>query len=136
MMGFQIKNLSVVNDIMQEGEIKLENTSSFDVKYNQESELTHAFLTERIEIDGHPEEYSVCLVVEGVFHVSGVKRISDKRTAHLKLYNDLFPYASHILSHLALDCGMPGLTIQKHPVELDEVHFGEKPQSGKIIEMK
>ena len=138
MNGFKINNLSILNDIKEEGEKKLKNTFDFNVEYDRESELAFAFLTEKIEMVGDPKEFYIDLVLEGVFHVTGIKNKNDRKNVHLKLYDALFPYASHVLSHITLDCGLPGLMIQKHPLELGEVHLGETPQNknGKIIDMK
>ena len=138
MAGFRIKNLSILNDIEENGEVRLRSSFDFTVDYDKDSEAAVAVLTERIELDGYPEQYHIELALEGAFQVSGVKNNSDRKAAHLKFYDSLFPYADQILACLVLNCGFAGLRLQKHEMDLENIHFGEKPEKkpGKVIEMK
>ena len=140
MDGFRIRRLSIQNNIGGNGPVKLRSSFDFDVDFDEESETAVAVLTERIELDEHPEQYHIELALEGFFQYSGINNKNDRKIAHSKLYDALFPYADQILAYLVLDCGFAGLRIEKHKMDLEHIHFGEKPKpekkNGKIIEMK
>ena len=57
--------------------------------------------------------------------------------AHVKCYDELFPYANQIMTYLAINTGMQGFSMKKTPIEFADVNFGTKPEnsmdSGKVI---
>lgn len=136
LMGFKICNLSIYNNIEGDGPVKLKHSFHFDAKFDEESKMALGTLTEKIELDGHYEQFHLNLEIQGVFEIENIKSNNDKKAANLIFYEELFPYASQIIAYLALDCGFPGLRIEKHTLELNSIHFGERPKNGKIIEMK
>lgn len=137
MIGFKIVGLELLNRIQEAGPVQLGNRYDFDVKFNSEG-VSCATIKETIEMVGHPELFHIDLALEGIFETEGVESMEDKKEAHLRCHDELFPYAKQIISHLCLDTGLPGLSIPKSRMELDKIHCGEKPKSknGKIIDLK
>lgn len=135
--AYKICKLEILNEI-SEGPVKLKNSFDFDVEFDKEGKIAFGTLSENVELIESQEQFHMNIEIKGVFQINGVKSSNDRKEAHLKIYDSLFPYAHQIISHLGLDCGIPDLNIPKHPMKLDSIHFGEKPgkKNGKIIEMK
>lgn len=136
MLGYKIVGLELLNRLQEAGPVQLGNSYDFDVKFNREG-VSYATIKVTIEMIDHPEMFHIDLVLQGMFEIE-VKSMEDKKEAHLKCHDELFPYAKQIISHLCLDTGLPGLSIPKSCMELDKIHCGEKPKSknGKIIDLK
>lgn len=136
MLGYKIVGLELLNRLQEPGPVQLGNSYDFDVEFNREG-VSYATIKETIEMVGHPELFHIDLALEGMFEIE-VKSMEDKKEAHLRCHDELFPYAKQIISHLCLDTGLPGLSIPKSRMELDKIYCGEKPKpkNGKIIDLK
>lgn len=138
MIGFKISGLEILNNITESGPIKLGNTSDFEVQFDEKCGSACAVMRQTIELVDKPESFHLDMEVQGIFQIDGIKTMADRKKAHSRCYDEMFPYANHIIKVLSVDLGMP-LYIRKQPMELGSVHFGGKPDkkgnSGKIIEM-
>ena len=68
----------------------------------------------------------------------GIDDIAAQREAHLKCYDALFPYASQIMSYLAMNSGFQGFALGKPLIQFADINFGTKPntvESGKVIKL-
>lgn len=135
MLGHKILGLELLNRLQETGPVQLGNSYDFDIEFNKEG-VSYARIKETIEMIDHPELFHIDLALEGLFEIEGVKSMEDKKEAHLKCHDELFPYAKQIIAHLCVDTGLPGLSIPKNYMELDKVHFGRKPKMGKIVDLK
>lgn len=134
MLGHKILGLELLNRLQEEGPVQIGSHYDFDVEFNKEG-VSFATIKETVELIDHPELFHIDLALEGMFEIEGVKTMEDKKEAHLKCHDELFPYVKQIISHLCVDTGLPGLSIPKSHMELDKIHCGEKPK-GKIVELK
>lgn len=139
LIGFKINGLEILNNITESGLIKLGNTSDFEVQFDEKCGSACAVMKQTIEMVDKPENFHLDMEVQGMFQIDGIKSMADKKKAHSRCYDEMFPYANHIIKVLSVDLGMP-LCISKQPMELGSVRVGSKPDKkgngGKIIEMK
>ena len=136
LMGHKISSLNMRNALEGSGELEIKRNSDFDVTYKFESGIAVATLAECLRTDDDLNNFYIDLTLEGVFHITGVKSEASKKKAHIKCYDDLFPYAAQIISQLTMNSGMGGVVLEKRTNQSVSVTSGEKPKSDKIIEFK
>lgn len=129
LFSYQIKELSMVNDLKSSCEMKLVNLVSSDCKWNDE--MAVITITETLRQCGHPDQFCIELKMEGRFQVNSVKNIADKKDIHSTGYQELLVYANEILSLLAKNSGIEGLDIQKSSLKPADINFGSQPDAVK-----
>lgn len=135
---YKIYDIKMSNNLKDNGLIQLENSMGFDLKFGQDDQSAVAVLTEYVRHREEPNLFCIELVVQGIFRLTGIKNVSAKREAHLKCYDELFPYANQIMTYLTGNSGMNGFMLKKFPIEFADINFGTKPDnmdSGKVIKL-
>lgn len=139
LISYKICRLDMYNDLESDQGLKIQNWFEFDVTFDIENNIAEAILTEHLKQAEDPSDFGIDLTLKGIFHITGVKSVDSKKEAHIKCYDELFPYAGQVISHLAMNSGMSGLLLKKNPLKLESVNFGEKPEkerNDKIIEFR
>lgn len=137
LVGYKIKSIDMVNNIQSNGSLKIENTFDFSVMFSQDRNFAIAELIEYIQLSEHPEQFHITLSVEGSFALKGVNDNDCKKKAHMMCYDQLFPYASQIISQLSMNSGMSGMVLKKIPMDEHSVQFNSpnsNEEKSKTIE--
>ena len=124
--SYRIRKIDLENNIERNGQIKINNTFSFSVKFlanpsTGEQVNAVATLTEIVKSDA---DFNLTLTIEGSFKLADTCTEEDKRDVHEICYDMLFPYAGQLVSNLIGNCGMPGLVLKKMPIKKDSIRFG------------
>lgn len=136
LIGYKISSLNMRNDLEGSGQLEIQRNSDFNVTYKIESGIAVATLVESLSTDDDLNSFYIDLILEGTFHITGVKSEASQKKVHAKCYDDLFPYAAQIISQLTMNSGMGGIVLEKRTNQSVSVTSGEKPKSDKIIEFK
>ena len=124
--SYRIRKIDLENNIEKNGQVKINNTFSFSVKFmanptTGEQVNAIATLTEIVKSD---PDFSFTVTIDGVFKLADTFTEEDKREVHEICYDMLFPYAAMIVSNIVGSCGMPGLLLKKIPIKKDSIRFG------------
>ena len=124
--SYRIRKIDLENNIERNGQVKINNTFSFSVKFlanpsTGEQVNAVATLTEIVKSD---TDFSFTLTIEGMFKLADTFTEEDKREVHEICYDMLFPYAGQLVSNLVGSCGMPGLVLKKIPIKKESIRFG------------
>lgn len=134
LLGFKITRITMVNAIKEQGGLMLGTTFGFTVDYTPDNTQAIAELTTTLELANHPGDFHIDLTIEGTFDLMGIVNTETKKDAHLMCYDLLFPVASQFVELLASNSGFAGLKLEKRTIKRESIHFGDKPEDGKIIE--
>lgn len=138
LVSYKIVKLRMNNNILGNGTVELENLVGFDVKYEPDNGAAVAILTVSVNHRYNPDFFCIELELQGKFELRGIESIELKKMAHIKCYDELFPYANQIMTYLAINSGMQGFMLKKPPIEFANVNFGSEPDSmdsGKVIKL-
>ena len=127
--SYKIEKLDMINKIEESSQIELMNTFDFDVIYSKDKSIAKARLTEYVNLKDIPEQFNITLTIVGLFQLKGVTDNEKKKEAHVCCYDQLFPFASQIITQLATNSGMSGLILKKLPLNPDQINFGKKDES-------
>lgn len=133
---YKISQLKMNNNIPENGTVELENVVGFHMIHEQNSSV--AILTVQIKHRQHPDMFAMELELQGLFRTNGIYDEDTERDAHIRCYDEMFPYANQIMEYLAANSGMQGFMMKKFPLEFADVNFGTKPDSidsGKVIKL-
>lgn len=140
LVNYKLSRLDLLNRVEMNGPIRLTDEMDFAVKFEDDDNcLTEVVLTECMELESCPGQLRIELEVEGVFEIEGVINDATKKEAHVKCYEQLFPYANQMARHLAVELGIPGLALKKRDMDNRDIHIGGKSGDGgseKIIDFK
>lgn len=134
--SYKISKLKMNNDIPENGTVELENIVGFHMIHEQNSCI--AVLTVQIRHRQYPNMFAMELELQGLFRSNGIYDEDTEREAHIKCYDEMFPYANQIMTYLAVNSGMQGFALKKIPIEFASINFGAKPDSvggGKVIKL-
>ena len=136
LVSYKISRLNMTNNLSKSGALQLENTTGFHIKYGQGNESAVAVLDICVNHRKNHALFCIDLEIQAEFRLSGIESIETKKMAHIRCYNDTFPYASQIMAYLAVNSGIEGFVLKKFPVQFADVNFGKKPKdSGKVIKL-
>lgn len=138
LVSYKITKLNLIDNIPASGTLQLENAMGFDVKYEQDNSAAVAVLTGCISHRRNPDLFCIELEIQGLFKLNGINDNQAKKEAHVKCYDELFPFANQIMTYLAVNSGMQGFMLKKPPIEFANVNFGSEPDSmdsGKVIKL-
>lgn len=133
---YRIKSIDMRNDIAYDGILSMTNTFEFKVSYSREDSRAVAELTEHVSDKETGDRFYISLTIEGIFSVSGVNGLESKKEAHVRCYDQIFPYAGQIISQLASNSGISGLILKKIPMKESSINFSNGAQEkheGKMI---
>lgn len=136
LVSYKISKLKMNNDIPENGTVELENIVGFDMIYEQDGCI--AVLNVQIRHRQHPGIFAIELELQGLFNTNGICDADTEREAHIRCYDEMFPYANQIMTYLAINSGMQGFVLKKIPIQFASINFGTKPDSmdgGKIIKL-
>lgn len=140
LMDYKLSRLDLVSRLETDGPVRLANGMDFVMEFEGDGNgMTEAVLKESIEVDGCPDQFCIKLEMEGLFYIAGVKDTGTKKEAHVKCYDELFPYANQVIKHLAAESGMPGLSLKKRHMDKEDISISGQPGdegSGKVITFK
>lgn len=138
LVSYKIVKLRVNNNIPESAMLELESMVGFNVKYEPDNRVAVAVLTASVNHRNGPGLFCIELEIQGGFSMNGINNMDSKKEAHLKCYDELFPYASQIMTYLAINSGIQGFMLKKPPIEFADVNFGSGPDSmdsGKVIKL-
>ena len=121
LMGYRIKQIDMKNSMTADSGICLKNGFEFKMIFSKDGQSGTAELTEMVN-DGD-DRYYLKLCIEGMFRFSGIDGNDTKKEAHMGCYDVLFPYANQIVSQISLNSGLPGVELQKMPLNIEDVYF-------------
>ena len=62
-------------------------------------------------------KFCLKLVLEGIFHVDGIRNGKFPKEEQLKCYDSLFPYADQIIRMLSIESGLMEVAVEKKDLE-------------------
>ena len=128
MDSYKISQLKMNNKIPENGTVELENIVGFDVIHEQDSCI--AILTVQIRHRQHPNVFGIKLELQGLFKTNGICDADTEKEAHIRCYDEIFPYANQIMTYLAVSSGMQGFVLKKIPIQFASINFGTNPNNG------
>lgn len=95
-----------------DGEIELDFSRNFDVRYQNDNNQAVAVLEYNILSKKNPDELTINVAYEGVFDCVNVDSDEDKITAHIQMHNQLFPYLQSYIANCTLLAGLNPLMLK------------------------
>lgn len=105
-----------MNNLEESGEVRLSDKMEFSVEFEPENSMAVAVLAQYLEMEDSNKFYME-LVLEGIFHVEGMKSKKLQEEAHLRCYDILFPYADQIIRMLSIESGLMEVAVEKKDLE-------------------
>lgn len=128
LISYRIAKLQMNNNIPKTGRVELENIVGFDVIHGQDDSM--AILNAQIKHRQNPNVFGIELELQGLFRTNGICDADTEREAHIRCYDEMFPYVNQIMTYLAINSGMQGFALKKIPIEFAGINFGAKPENG------
>lgn len=117
-----------MNNLEESGEVRLSDKMEFSVEFEPGENMAVAVLAQYLGMEGSSIFY-LKLVLEGIFHVEGMKSKKLQEEAHLRCYDILFPYADQFIRILSMNSGMMEVALKKKELIPEKVHAGENPKT-------
>ena len=134
LLGFKITRIDLINAIQESSDFIAAHHAEFNVDYTPDNTQAFAEITVTLEMANHPEDFHLDLSVERIFDLTGVVDTETKKDVHLMCYDILWPIANQFVEQLASNSGLSGIKLKKNSMKREGIHFGGKPNDGKIID--
>ncbi|EOS20908.1 hypothetical protein C806_04716 [Lachnospiraceae bacterium 3-1] len=114
LLGYKVSRLELLNELEESGEVRLSDHMEFSVSFEPGEDMAVAVLEQYLGMKG-PSKFCLKLVLEGIFHVDGIRNGKFPKKEQLKCYDSLFPYADQIIRMLSIERLDGGGSGEKRP---------------------
>ena len=129
LLGYKISRLELLNELEESGEVRLSDHMEFSVRFEPGEDMAVAVLEQYLGMEDS-SKFHLKLVLEGIFHVDGIKNGKFPKEEELKCYDSLFPYADQIIRMPSIESGLMEAAVEKKDLEPVSVGNG---QNAKIV---
>lgn len=98
---------------------------NFKVLYGDDKKRCRATIEQNAIAVENPQLFNIRATVEGIFDTSPLLTDDEKKEAHIKIYNALFPYVQALISQLSVNAGFPPLIVQPVKIPADKISIEE-----------
>lgn len=116
LLGYKISRLELLNELDESGEVSLSDHMEFSVRFEPGEDMAVAVLAQYLGMEDSSKFY-LKLVLEGIFHVDGIRNGKFPKKEQLKCYDSLFPYADQIIRMLSIESGLMEVAVEKKDLE-------------------
>lgn len=120
--GYKVSELSFVNKLEKNTQIKFGNKYSYNVRYS-DSNICFGELTAEMFADEYPEKFGIKLVINGFFEYD---KSLKKEEVHVQSFKALFPYAKSVVSTVSVNAGVPPMFLPEFDIESQSIYKFEK----------
>ncbi len=117
------RQINLVMNLQENRQMEVENTFALQVDYAEDNKACMAQLHQAVRDKEKPDEFSIELVLVGIFSCSGIETDSDKRQAHVKLYEALFPYVQSMIAGLSVSAGLPAFMAPRARLDPEKIQL-------------
>ena len=128
LLGYKISRLELLNELEESGEVRLSDHMEFSVRFEPGEDMAVAVLEQYLGMEDS-SKFHLKLVLEGIFHVDGIRNGKFPKEEQLKCYDSLFPYADQIIRMLSIESGLMEVAVEKKDLEPVSVGNGENPKT-------
>ena len=126
LLGYKISRLELLNGLEDSGEVSLSDHMEFSVSFEPGEDM--AVLEQYLGMEDS-SKFFLKLVLEGIFHVDGIRNGKFPKEEQLKCYDSLFPYADQIIRMLSIESGLMEVAVEKKDLEPVSVGNGQNPKT-------
>lgn len=128
LISHKLQDMQFFNKLDKPGQLQLENSFSFSVKFAPDNSRCIAKLYQcaKDKTGNANHDFFVSLEMVGVFAVEGPVTDEDKKDIHVSCYQQLFPYADLAAGQICAMGGMPAFHLLRQKLNRDNVVMGRK----------
>lgn len=119
------KKIESCFEIKENIELQVQNQFSMNINYDEDNKHCFATLKNETVAVEHPEIFRIYLELVGIFSCDGIENETDKKVAHIQVYNYLFPYTQAMIADLSAKAGLPPLMIEMINLDPSSVNVEE-----------
>ncbi len=116
------KKINSFFEIKENMQLKVQNQSSLGVNYSDDNKTCFATLTNKTFAPDQPDIFNIEIELVGIFSCEGIKIDEDKKKAHVRAYELLFPYIQLMVADLSRKAGLSPLMIEMAQIDSDAVN--------------
>lgn len=128
----RVQEIHFINHIESSGKIEMTNSFNFHVTFAEDNRSCRAKLYQAAKMKNDPDRLFISGEIVGIFRVDGMESDKDRREAHVRCYDQLFPYLQSMISFLAAGSGLPNFLIQKRPIDPTRVTLNHPTSSPQL----
>ena len=108
--------MELLNGLEESGEVRLSDHMEFSVRFEPGEDMAVAVLEQYLGMEDS-SKFCLKLVLEGIFHVDGIRNGKFPKEEQLKCYDSLFPYTDQIIRMLSIESGLMEVAVEKKDLE-------------------
>lgn len=140
LLGYKLTQVDMESNLTNSCNLPIKNRFEFDAQYSKDKKYILTRLTEYLEAEGNYDGFHIIATVEGTFEAQEVGLMDEEemKEIHIQCYNELFPYASQIVTQIGINAGFNGLMLKRTPLDAGNVMLGkenEEEKEKKIINL-
>lgn len=117
------KKINSFFEIKENVELQVQNTFSLNVNYTNDNSECYVTLKNDTNAPNNPDVFNINIEIIGIFKCENIVSLEDKKSAHVQIYNYLFPYAQSMVAELCVKAGLPPLMIEMAVLNPSEVNI-------------
>ena len=117
------RQVNMVMNLQENRQMEVENTFALQVDYAEDNKACMAVLRQAVRDKEKPEEFAVELVLAGLFACEGIETDEDKKQAHVKYYEALFPYAQSMIAAMTVSAGLPAFMAPRARLDPEKIQI-------------